>query len=85
MAGVIDHLHMELQEALAEPADASEWADIIILAFDGARKAGITHQGILDAVEAKQAKNEGRRWPDWRTAPQDKAICHIRDDDANHT
>jgi transcriptional regulator with XRE-family HTH domain len=30
------------------------------------------------AIEAKQTKNEGRNWPDWRTVEQGKAIEHDR-------
>ncbi|CEI76891.1 Uncharacterized protein PAE221_02479 [Pseudomonas aeruginosa] len=33
------------------------------------------------ALDAKQTKNESRSWPDWRTAPADKAIEHDRADD----
>lgn len=29
-------------------------------------------------IKAKQAKNERRDWPDWRTADPDKAIEHVR-------
>ncbi len=36
---------------------------------------------LLAAIEAKQSKNEGRRWPDWRTAPADRAIEHDRSDE----
>lgn len=32
------------------------------------------------ALEAKQTKNEGRQWPDWRTAQPGKAIEHVRDE-----
>ena len=30
------------------------------------------------AIKAKQARNEARTWPDWRTASPDKAIEHDR-------
>jgi hypothetical protein len=30
-------------------------------------------------IELKQSHNEVRDWPDWRTAPADKAIEHMRD------
>ncbi|MGH6882853.1 MAG: dATP/dGTP pyrophosphohydrolase domain-containing protein [Hypericibacter sp.] len=33
----------------------------------------------MDAVVAKQAVNEQRSWPDWRTADPDKAIEHVRE------
>ena len=40
-----------------------------------------TDQAALKAVHAimaKQARNEARVWPDWRTADPDKAIEHDR-------
>ena len=77
-AGVIDHIRSELVEIEEDPDDLSEWADVIILAFDGAWRAGWDPAEIIDAVKAKQAKNEARKWPDWRTAEPDKAIEHIR-------
>lgn len=76
--GVLDHLAKELEEARANPEDVSEWADIIILAIDGAWRQGYLPQEILDAVIAKQDKNEQRQWPDWRDAPEGKAIEHHR-------
>jgi hypothetical protein len=83
LEGVLDHIQKEIAEVRAEPADASEWADIVILAFDGALRQGITGQSILDAILLKQIKNENRRWPDWRTADTDRAIEHIREEDAS--
>ena len=78
-AGVIDHIRKELDEIAAKPDDIEEWADLIILAFDGAWRADHDPQAILDAVAAKQAKNEARTWPDWRTAEPGKAIEHVRE------
>jgi len=80
--GVIDHIRKELGEIEAAPADIEEWVDVIILAFDGAWRAGWEAQAIVDAIVAKQAKNEARDWPDWRTADPDKAIEHVRGEGA---
>lgn len=49
------------------------------LAFDGAWRSGHTPEQIVAAIEAKQTKNEGRTWPDWRTAEPGKAIEHVRE------
>lgn len=76
--GVLDHIAKELDEIRADPLDLGEWVDVIILAFDGAWRAGHTPQEIIDAVKAKQAKNEARAWPDWRDAAPGQAIEHIR-------
>jgi hypothetical protein len=80
-AGVIDHIRKELEEIEADPSDIAEWVDVIILAFDGAWRAGWEPADIVAAIVAKQAKNESRVWPDWRTADPDKAIEHDRSAD----
>lgn len=77
-AGVIDHIRKELKEIEESPLDLSEWIDVAILAFDGAWRAGYSPEEIASALVAKQAKNEARTWPDWRTMPEDKAIEHNR-------
>jgi len=77
--GVIDHIRKELLEIEENPLDIEEWADVIILAFDGAWRAGWEPQEIIYAIEAKQAKNETRKWPDWRTMTEEVAIEHIKE------
>lgn len=80
-AGVIDHIRKELREIEEAPGDLAEWIDVVILALDGAWRTGATPAQIIDALVAKQTKNEARTWPDWRTAPADKAIEHVRADE----
>lgn len=82
LKGVIDHIRKELVEIEDQPQDIEEWADLLLLALDGAWRQGHTPEAICAAVEAKQTKNEGRKWPDWRTAPADKAIEHDRTGEA---
>lgn len=77
-AGVLDHIAKELDEIRKAPMDLSEWADVIILALDGAWRTGAAPQDIIDAIVAKQEKNESRAWPDWRGQDPDKAIEHHR-------
>lgn len=79
-AGVIDHIRKELKEIEAKPDDVSEWVDVILLALDGAWRAGFEPEAIAEAIRAKQQKNEGRNWPDWRTAAPGKAIEHVRNE-----
>jgi len=78
--GVVDHIRKELREIEAAPADLTEWIDVVILALDGAWRSGATPTDIILALAAKQAKNEARQWPDWRTSDPNKAIEHVRDD-----
>lgn len=76
--GVVDHIRKELIEIEAEPTNLDEWVDVVILGLDGAWRAGFSPEQILEALRAKQAINEARKWPDWRTAPADRAIEHDR-------
>lgn len=76
--GVTDHIERELKEIRDNPNDADEWVDVVILGFDGGLRAGLSPSEFIAKIVAKQAKNERRDWPDWRTADQNKAIEHIR-------
>jgi len=76
--GVLDHIRKELGEVEKDPADLEEWVDVVLLALDGAWRAGHEPEDIAAGIKAKQAKNEARKWPDWRTADRDKAIEHDR-------
>ena len=76
--GVVDHIRKELLEIEQHPTDLEEWIDVVILALDGAWRAGYHPGEIVMALTKKQAKNEARNWPDWRTMPTDKAIEHDR-------
>lgn len=80
--GVCDHIRKELDEIAADPDDAFEWIDIVILGLDGALRAGLEPQQVIDAIRAKQARNEARAWPDWREFSEDEAIEHVRTGDA---
>lgn len=61
-----------------DPADTLAWSLIIDTATDGMRLAGANDEAIISALVAKQTKNEGRQWPDWRTMPVDASINHVR-------
>lgn len=84
-AGVCDHIRKELREVQDDAAAGlptlGEWVDVIILGFDGAWRSGATPEQIVAAIVAKQTKNEGRKWPDWRTADRGKAIEHDRSEE----
>lgn len=81
-AGVVDHIRKELREIEEAPLDLEEWIDVVILALDGAWRAGHSPDAIITQLVAKQAKNESRQWPDWRTAEPGKAIEHVKLDAA---
>jgi Protein of unknown function (DUF550) len=75
---VIAHITKELREIEAQPFDLEEWIDVMILAMDGAWRAGFEPEEIAAALAAKQCKNENRKWPDWRTVAADQPIEHDR-------
>ena len=75
---VIDHIHKELIEVEAAPTDLKEWIDVVILALDGAWRAGYSPEQIVVQLGRTLDRNEQREWPDWRTAPLDQAIEHNR-------
>ena len=77
-AGVLDHIRKELAEIEATPQDLTEWVDVVLLALDGAWRSGHTPEEIVQAIADKQARNEARQWPDWRTVEPGKAIEHVR-------
>jgi hypothetical protein len=77
--GVLDHIEKELKEIREHPSDLFEWVDVMLLAFDGAWRAGYSPVQIAAALEEKLTRNENRQWPDWRTQSPDKAITHIKE------
>ena len=78
--GVFRHLEKEVKEAEKKPDDITEWADLLILTFDGALRAGHTPASIIATYHAKRRENENRQWPDLRTLSPDEAIEHVRDE-----
>lgn len=84
-AAVVAHIRKELDEILDDPTDLVEWADVIILAIDGAWRAGHEPQAIVDAIVGKQARNEARTWPDWRSVPEGQPIEHVTEGQTNPT
>ena len=79
--GITDHIRKELREIEVEPDDLREWIDVVILALDGAWRCGAEPEDIINALRGKQAENELRVWPDWRTMSEDEAIEHDRSED----
>jgi hypothetical protein len=77
---VVDHARKELAEIEADPGDLREWIDLIMLALDGAWRTGAHLLEITSGLQSKLAINEGRDWPDWRTADPNRAIEHKRCD-----
>lgn len=79
-AGVCNHIRKELAEIEdVSGSDPVEWMDVVILAFNGAMRAGHEPADLIRAWQDKQALNQTRKWPDWRALPLDAPIEHVRD------
>lgn len=78
LEAILAHIVKEVEEVRESPRDLEEWVGVILLALDGARRQGYPATAICDALAAKQRKNEGRQWPDWRGHPTDQPIEHLR-------
>jgi hypothetical protein len=74
---ILAHIREELLEVEAAPTDLYEWLDIVMLALDGAWRAGRSPEDVAAALETLQTRNEGRTWPDWRTMEAGEKIKHI--------
>lgn len=68
------HLHREAAELLADPTDAEEMADVLMLLGHLASHAGVN---LTEALTAKLAKNRRRTWgqPD-----ADGVVEHVREE-----
>ena len=74
--GIIKHIISELQEVSEKPRDVYEWIDIIILAIDGAWRAGHDPIDICRALEKKQLINFKREYP--MPSSQDEPSEHVK-------
>lgn len=64
-AGSIEHLKKlkhEADEAIAEPQNVEEYADMLLALFGAAEKAGITHKQLIEASEGKLEVVKTRTW-----------------------
>ena len=74
--GLCKHIAKELKEIEAEPLDVVEWIDVVILALDGAWRAGHSPEVIVEALQAKQDLNFCRTWPG--PPPEDQPSFHVK-------
>ena len=73
--GPLKHLAKEVQEALADPGDLIEYADLLFLVFDATRRAGFSFEDLLAACWRKLAINRARTWP---KPSSDEPVEHVR-------
>lgn len=75
--GIVKHIAKELDEIRAEPTNLEEWVDVMILALDGAWRAGYSAEEILNVLIYKQQINFNRQWPEIST--EDEPTEHIKE------
>ena len=73
--GLCRHIEKELAEIRAKPDDVEEWIDVMLLAMDGAWRAGATPAEVEKALIRKQDKNFDRKWV---VGAQDEPCEHVR-------
>jgi len=76
-AGPLNHLAKEVQEALAKPSDPSEYADLLLLTFDAARRSGLSFDGLIGVARGKLEVNKLRKWGN---PNDDGSVEHVRDE-----
>ena len=81
LSSVTDHIREELLEVEAtDGKDAEEWADIIMMAFDGMhRHAKCTPEQATDMLWKKLRICMERKWPDPSTVPEGMPMKHIKE------
>lgn len=78
---LVEHLHRQREFSLRTFGPGARTlgvSDHIRKELEEIRASGASPEDIAAAIEAKQARNESRTWPDWRTADPNKAIEHDR-------
>lgn len=73
--GVTKHIESEIEEIRQAPTDLEEWIDVVILALDGAWRAGYEPKEIVEMLNAKYKKNFMRKWPP--PPPEDQPSFHV--------
>lgn len=79
LPGIIKHIEKELYEvAIADSLQnqLEEWCDVVILALDGALRAGFTPEEVCEELSRKLGINRARKWP--LIGAQELAVEHIR-------
>jgi len=74
--GLCKHIRKELKEIEEAPCDLMEWIDVVILALDGAWRAGHSPESIASALWEKQVIISTRQYP---KTSEDEPSEHIRD------
>lgn len=75
--GLCKHIAKELDEIRSAPHDLTEWVDVMILAIDGAWRAGYSPEEIARGLKMKQGINFERQWP--KNSRDDEPTEHLEE------
>lgn len=75
--GIIAHIQCELKEVEAAPDDLMEWVDLLLLALDGAARAGHSSKTVITGIHEKHKINQAREWPR-RKGDEEGPIFHAK-------
>lgn len=81
---LVRHIKKKCDEIVERPDDLEEWVDVIILACDGAWRAGYDPHSIIAMLEYKQKKNFARTWPPVGSVAAGVAIDHWQEGTHEH-
>lgn len=72
---LIKHIRKELIEIEDDPKNLEEWCDLVLLAFDGIRRAGHSYEMFVNQLHDKHEINKARTWgePD-----ENGTVEHVR-------
>ena len=74
--GPLKHLRKEVDETLEQPHDPMEYADILLLLLDAARRAGINSNDLITHAFIKLGICQQRKWP--TPTSNDEPVEHVR-------
>lgn len=72
--GPLKHMVLEIEEALSNPTDVLEYADLLILLADSSRRAGFSFQEVISAAQRKMLINKSRTWARPQPGSMDPAL-----------
>lgn len=74
--GPLRHLAKEVKETIEAPFDPIEYADMLHLLFDAARRSGMSYDQLTETAHEKLDINRNRRW---QARGEDGTVEHVRE------
>lgn len=77
---LIAHIQCELKEIETAPVDLMEWVDLILLALDGAARAGHSSKAVINGIHEKHEINLKREWSK-REGDEESPFFHVKQEE----